>query len=226
MYAFCCIFFLRDFLMRFCAFLPLWDVLVAFCCIPSLWDSVLFGRYEVLVRFYALCCIIFVRDIVIRFLAFLDRYELCVWDFMLVWSLRDVMMRFYASWLPIFLFWWCDVRTVERHMLKDAGGRVYKLGGWMAGKECKFCGGGWCKCESVGKHQGLYGMYYIQANHIFLHDVTWREHALVSKGGSLGCFGWWIDVCNFKNVLPSFGCHSIVIRVIPFAFVLARWLWM
>ncbi len=30
--------------------------------------------------------------------------------------------------------------------------------------------------------------------------------------------GWWSDVCNLKNVLPSLGCHRILIRVLPSAF--------
>ncbi len=38
------------------------------------------------------------------------------------------------------------------------------------------------------------------------------------QGGFLGGFGWWSDVCNLKNGLPSLGCHSILIRVLPFAF--------
>jgi hypothetical protein len=36
--------------------------------------------------------------------------------------------------------------------------------------------------------------------------------------GSLGGLGWWRDVFHLKNVLPSFGCHRIVIRVLPSAF--------
>ena len=33
---------------------------------------------------------------------------------------------------------------------------VCKLGGSLAGgEECTFCGGGWCKCECVGRHTGL-----------------------------------------------------------------------
>ncbi len=35
---------------------------------------------------------------------FLCRYELCVWDFMLVWPFWDFLMRFHAFWLPKFLF--------------------------------------------------------------------------------------------------------------------------
>jgi hypothetical protein len=40
---------------------------------------------------------------------------------------------------------------------------------------------------------------------------------LLMQGGSLGGLGWWRGVCSFKNVLPSLGCHSIVIRVRPSA---------
>ncbi len=33
-------------------------------------------------------------------------------------------------WLPNYLFWWWDVRTVERWMLKDAGDWVYTMVSW------------------------------------------------------------------------------------------------
>ena len=133
LYAFCCIIFLRDFMLRrFHAFLPLWDVLmkfVAFCRILFWWDFLMRFRafwplcWEVVVRLYAFCCTIFARDILMRWHAFLGRYELCVWEFILVWPWCDFLMRFPASWLPNFPnfpFWWCDVRTGERWMLKGA----------------------------------------------------------------------------------------------------------
>ncbi len=73
-----------------------------------------------------------------------------------------ILMRFLA--FLRFLAWFC----------------VYV--GWLVGggKECKFCGGGWRKCEFVGNQQGLYGscllrfssMYYIKAIPMFLDDVT------------------------------------------------------
>ncbi len=110
--AFCCIIFLRDFLKRFHAFLPLWDVLmkfVAFCCILSgeifLWDFMFLGRYvwDVLVRFYAFWRTIFVRDILMRVHAYLGRYELYVWDFMLVWP----YFMFFGC-RSFFLMVWCQ----------------------------------------------------------------------------------------------------------------------
>ncbi len=69
--------------------------------------------------------------------SFFGRYEIPWWDFM--------------------LFCWCDIRTIKRWMLKDAGEWVYtmaywtlrgfvcvcKLGGSLAGGECKLGGGGW-----------------------------------------------------------------------------------
>jgi hypothetical protein len=105
---FCCILVRWDFLMRFHAFWPLWDVLV---------------------RFYALCCTFFIRDILMRFHALSGRYELCVWDLVLVWPLCDFLMRFRAFGCRVF-FWWCDVRTVERWMMKDAGDWVYTTVYW------------------------------------------------------------------------------------------------
>ncbi len=61
-------------------------------------------------------------------------------------------------------------------------------------------------------------MHYTKSIRIFVDDVTSPEHALVIQGGSLWCLGWWVDVCNLKNVLPSLGYHSILIRVLPSAF--------
>ena len=37
-----------------------------------------------------------------------------------------------------------------------------KLGGSLAGDECKFCGVGWCKCECIGRQKGLYGSCLIR----------------------------------------------------------------
>jgi hypothetical protein len=117
---------LRAFFMRFHAFGCMifeWDFLMrvhAFCYISCLWDFMLFGPlrdflmrfrfflpwWDFLMRFYAFCCSIFVQDIPMRFHAFWGRFELCVWDFMLV-------RPFLAAG---FSFWSCDVRTVERRM--------------------------------------------------------------------------------------------------------------
>ncbi len=114
----CCIISLRDVLMRFHAFLPSWDVLmrfVALCCIlfwcdffmrfHAFWPScfVAVMRYPCEI-FNAFCCTIFVRDILMGFHAFLGRYELCVWDFMLVGPWCNFLMRFHAFWLPNFCF--------------------------------------------------------------------------------------------------------------------------
>ncbi len=52
------------------------------------------------------------------------------------------------------------------------------------------------------------------------------EHALVIEGGSLGGLGWWSDVCNLKNVLPSMGCLTILISVLRPSFLARCWLWM
>jgi hypothetical protein len=97
---------------------------------------------------------------------------------------------------------------------------------FIGGKECKFCGGGWCKCECVGRQKGLCesclirvtSMHYIKSIRMFEDDVTWSKHALVNQGGSLWGLCWWRDVYSLKNVLPSLGCHSILIKALPSAF--------
>jgi hypothetical protein len=44
------------------------------------------------------------------------------------------------------------------------------------------------------------------------------------QGGSLGGLGWWREVFNLKNILPSLGCHSIFfISVLPSAFFSCAW---
>jgi hypothetical protein len=80
-------------------------------------------------RLYGFCCTIFLRDCLAvvrctheicrvllrtfwwdflrRVHAFSDRYKLCVWNFIIFGC------RFFSGW--------CDVRTVERWMLKDGG---------------------------------------------------------------------------------------------------------
>ncbi len=123
LFAFCCIFFLRDFPMRFHAFLLLWDCPYEICRVLlhifSLWD--------VLVSFYAFGRTIFVRDILMRWHAFFRPWR--------VWRLRFhasfALMRFLDE-ITCFLaadisFWWCDVRTVERWMLKNTGDWVYTM---------------------------------------------------------------------------------------------------
>ena len=164
-------------------FKPLWDVLVklvALCCILSWWDLVLFGRSEVSLWACLLCCCtIFVRDIVMRCHVFGDRYELCVW-------------YFHALLASELCFWWCDVRTVERWMLKDAGDGVYTR--WFLGRCVVLCvqvgrgvrwrGGGmnvsWvvvvrckckCKCECVGRQKGSVWKLSDSCHQHALHQV-------------------------------------------------------
>lgn len=139
LYAFCCRIFLRYLLKRCHAFLPLWDFLmkvVAFCCILFWWDILMrchafWPLWDVLVRFYAL----FVHNFRARYP---DEMS-CFFG-----SLRALRMRFHACWavmlcldeIPCFVvaaeysFWWCDVRAVERYMLKDAGDWVYTMFYW------------------------------------------------------------------------------------------------
>ena len=82
---------------------------------------------------------------------------------------------------------------------------VWFVGG---GNECKFCGGGWCKCECVGRQKGLCGscliriasMHYIKSICMFEDDVASPEHAFVIQGVLIEGLGWWSDVCNLKNV--------------------------
>jgi hypothetical protein len=65
-------------------------------------------------------------------------------------------------------------------------GYCCKLGGSSAGDECKW-GGGWCKCECVGRQKGLCGSclirdtrkHYIKSIRMFEDDVTKPEHALL-----------------------------------------------
>ncbi len=81
---FCCILFWWDFLTRFHALLavmrcPLWEFMSLvhnFCTRYPWW----------------------------HFMLFWGLYELCVWDFMLVWPWCDFLMRFHAFWLPNIFF--------------------------------------------------------------------------------------------------------------------------
>jgi hypothetical protein len=70
-------------------------------------------------------------------------YEISWWDFKLLGPLRALRMRFHACLARMwcldeiscflatgFSFWWCDVRMVERWILKDADDWVYKMVYW------------------------------------------------------------------------------------------------
>jgi hypothetical protein len=68
------------------------------------------------------------------------------WDFLMrfraFWPLLwHIFLRFHAFSHPTFLFDVCE------------------LGGSLAGKECNLGGGGWCKCECVGRQKGLCGRF-------------------------------------------------------------------
>ncbi len=109
--------------------------------------------------------------------------EISGWNVMLFWcflrALRvrvsvclavvrclDEMPWFLAS---EFCCWWCDVRTMERCVLKEgAGDWVYTMVYWTLrgfecaslvvrwrGNECNLGGGGWCKCKCVGRQKGF-----------------------------------------------------------------------
>jgi hypothetical protein len=119
--------------------------------------------------------------------------------FLVVTRSLDVISCFLTAEIS---FWWCDVRAVERWMLKDAGDWVYTLVlcvevGWFigGGNECKLGGGRW-KLECVGRQKGLCGSYliritsmlYIKSIRMFEDNVTSPEHAIVIDGGSIG--GW------------------------------------
>ena len=62
-------------------------------------------------------------------------------------------------------------------------------------------------------------MRYIKSIRMFEDDVTSPEEFVVIEGGSLGGLGWWSDVCNLQNVLPSSGCLSILLRVLRPSFL-------
>ena len=62
-------------------------------------------------------------------------------------------------------------------------------------------------------------MRYIKSIRMFEDDVTSTD------GGSLGGLGWWSDVCNLQNVLPSSGFLSILLRVLRPSFVATVFAW-
>jgi hypothetical protein len=62
-------------------------------------------------------------------------------------------------------------------------------------------------------------MHCIKSITMFEDDVTGPEYALVMQGVLLGCLGWWRDVCNLKNVLPSLGCLNSLIMALPTSFL-------
>ncbi len=211
-YEFVCVL-LHAFPMRFpheisCFFEPLWDVLV---------------------RLYAFCCTIFVRDILMRVHAFLGRYELCVWDFVL-FCLAVVRRLDEMSWFSAaeFSCWWCDVRTVESWMLKDAEDWVYTMVYWtlrgfvcaswvvrLVGKECKL-GGGQVQVRVRWEAEGFVWKLFDSCHQHALHQksirmfedvVTWPEHAFVMQGGSLGglkLVGWCVSIWRMSAFFGLF----------------------
>ncbi len=84
--------------------------------------------------------------------------------------------------------------------LLDVAGLCVQVGWFVGGgNECTFCGGGWCKCECVGRQKGLCGiclirvtsMHDIKSIRMFEDDdVTSPEHAIMIQGGSLGVWVW------------------------------------
>jgi surface protein len=99
---------------------------------------------------------------------------------MLFWSLRALRLRFLdeISWFSSvtrFFYGWCDVRTVERWMLKETADWVYTMVYWTL--RCFVCASWMCK----------------------LGDVGWWNCYCDSRRFSRG-LGWWSDVCNLKNV--------------------------
>ena len=125
---------LHTFLMRFRAFWPLWDV----CRCVS------FLRHRFRTRYPDEISCLFGPLRVLR-----NRLHACL----VVMRCLDEMSSFLAA---EFSFWWCDARTVERWILKDAGDwayyamvywtlRGFVCASWvvrMAGDECKLGGGG------------------------------------------------------------------------------------
>ncbi len=122
----------------------------------------------------------------------------------------------------VFSFWWCDVRTEKRWMLKDAGDWVYTMVYWtLRGFVCASWVVRWRGTNvswvvvAVGASASGLGdirvcvevVWFVspacitsRSIRIFEDDVTWLDYAIVIQGGSLGGFGWWSDVCNLKNV--------------------------
>ena len=104
--------------------------------------------------------------------------------------------------------------------------------GWFVGgvNECTFFGWWWlgAKVRVRWETDGVCGgrcvirvtsMRYIKSIRMFEDDVTSPEEFVVIEGGSLGGLGWWSDVCNLQNVLPSSGCLSILLRVLRPSFL-------
>jgi hypothetical protein len=117
-------------------------------------------------------------------------------------------MKFHALWCR-FCSWWCDAKTVERLMLKDAGDWVYdvffcvcKLGGSFARDIFKLGYGGlwfvqvWVRWETEG-------FVWKLSDTCQQHVWGWRNVTLTCSCNSRSFnwrFGWWSDVCNLENV--------------------------
>ncbi len=121
-----------------------------------------------------------------------------------------------------FCCWWCDVRTMERCVLKEAGDWVYTMVYWTLrgfecaslvvrwrGNECNLGGGGWCKCKCVGRQKGFVWKYSESCHQQAWHQVetyvclrmTSRNlnmHLLLqggSLGGLFGLVAWCLSQC-------------------------------
>jgi hypothetical protein len=138
-----------------------------FCCLLHnfLWDFMLF----VPMRFpYEILCVLHCN--------FRMRFSFEILYFLLHNFFVRLLCWFHAFFWEV--AWFC----------------VCKLGGSLAGEECKLDGGGRWKCECVGRQKGLCGsclirvtsMHYMKSIRMFEDDITWPEHALVMQGGSLG----------------------------------------
>ncbi len=60
----------------------------------------------------------------------------------------------------------CGRLSVHDGLLDLAWFCVCKLGCSLAGDKCKLSGGGWCKCECVGRQKGLCGSCLIRVTSI------------------------------------------------------------
>ena len=119
-----------------------------FCCIFSLWDF--------LMRVHAFCFIMGLWDFV-----FLSRYEISLWDFMLICH--------------------CDSRRFSRGfgLVEWCNRGFFHLLFLRVDCECNRPSFGSCLIRVTSMHD-------IKSIRMFEDDVTWLEHALVIEGGFLG----------------------------------------
>ncbi len=156
LYAFCCIIFLRDLLMRFHAFLPLWDVLM---------------------KFVAFRCILFWCDTLMNFLEEISCFLAAEFSFLMVWCTDGGKV---------------GVEGCERLNVYDGFVWTSWVVRWL-GNECKFCGGGWCKCE--------YRRVCVEA------EDSFHQHALHPIDTYV--WGWcnvtWTCSCDSRRFTRWFG---------------------